>query len=199
MLSFPRMLNPAPVLPTLLRPSELPAHGLTPARFRRLVREGTLERVSRGVYLNPAVEFSELLTLAEIFKRVPKAVVCLYSALRLHEIGTQSPVDLWIAIDHKARLPKLDGYSVRVVRFSGRMMRHGVEERFADGVPFRITSPARTVADCFRFRKFGLDLALEALKETLRERKATVDQINEAARACRIRSVLRPYMEAMLA
>lgn len=193
------MVHTAPPLPTLLRPRELRKLGLTHARFRRLVREGALERVSRGLYLNPAAEHSELLTTAQVFKRAPNAIVCLYSALQCHQIGTQSPGDLWIAIENKARRPRLDGLPVRIVRFSGRMMRLGVETRVADGVPFRITSPARTVVDCFRFRRFGLDVALEALKECLRDRRASVDEINAAAKACRIRSVMKPYMEAMLA
>lgn len=186
-------------LPTLLRPRELSKVGLTAARFRRLVREGGLERVSRGLYLNPAADHSELLTIAQVFKRAPNTVVCLYSALQIHGIGTQSPGDLWIAVDRKARRPKLDGLPVRIVRFSERMMRYGVETRTTDGVPFRITSPARTVVDCFRYRRFGLDVALLALRECLRDRRASVDEINRAARNCRIRSVMKPYMEAMLA
>lgn len=193
------MVRPTDFLPTLLRPRELRELGLTQACFRLLVRDGALERVSRGLYLNRVAEHSELLTVAEVFKRVPHAVVCLYSALQIHQIGTQSPGDLWIAVDHKARRPRLEGLPVRVVRFSGRMMRLGVEGRVADGVPYQITSPARTVVDCFRFRRFGLDVALEALKECVLERRAAVDEINQLAQECRIRSVLRPYMEAVLA
>jgi predicted transcriptional regulator of viral defense system len=186
-------------MPTLIRPRDLPLAGVSAHRLRTLVRSGAYERVSRGVYLNTAVDYSEHLTVGEVFKRVPNAVVCLYSALQIHQIGTQSPGALWIAIDHKARLPRLDRLPVRIVRFSGRLMKLGVEERIADGVPYRITSPARSVVDCFRFRKLGLDVALEALKETLRERRASVDEINELSRTCRIRSVMKPYMEAMLA
>ena len=128
---------------------------------------------------------------------IPNAVVCLLTALQFHEVGTQTPHEIWIALDRKARRPTHPPARVRVVRFSGRMLTYGVLRRSALGVPFRITSPARTVVDCFRYRKkFGLDVALEALDDTLRSRSATVDQIVRAAEVCRARTVLRTYLEA---
>ncbi len=194
------MVRPTNTLPTLLRPRELSEHGLTPSRFRRLVRDGALERVSRGLYLNTGSDYSEMLTLAEVMKRVPNAIVCLYSALELHEIGTQWPKQLWIALDRKARLPRLRDFDVRIVRFSGAMLREGIQERQADGVRFRITSPARSIVDCFRYRrKFGLDAALEALKDGIRTGKAFANEIDPLAEVCRIRTVIGPYLEAMLA
>lgn len=194
------MVRPTNSLPTLLRPREICEHGLTPSRFRRLVRDGALERVSRGLYLNPAADHSEFLTIAGVFKRAPRAIVCLYSALELHDIGTQWPKKLWIAIDRKDRIPTLEGVGVRIVRFSGPMLTAGILTRTADGVPYRITSPARTIVDCFRYRrKFGLDVALEALRDGLRGRHATGDEIATMAKSCRSYSVIRPYLAAMLA
>ena len=129
---------------------------------------------------------------------IPNAVVCLLTALRYHEIGTQSPRDIWLALDRKARKPVHPPSRVRIVRFSGPMLTYGVYQRSALGVPFRITSPARTVVDCFRYRnKYGLDVALEALDDVLRSRAATVGEIMRAAEACRARTVLRTYLEAL--
>ena len=130
---------------------------------------------------------------------VPHAVVCLMTALRVHEIGTESPHEVWIAIDRKARRPAQTPAQVRVVRFSKAMLTYGVVRRPMLGVPVSITSPARTVVDCFRYRnKFGLDTALEALRDALHQRLATVDEIMRAASVCRARTVLEPYVEAVL-
>jgi predicted transcriptional regulator of viral defense system len=187
-------------MPTLIRPRDLPLAGISAHRFRNLVRSGAYERVSRGLYLNPESDYSELLTIAEVVKQVPDAIICLYSALELHGIGTQWPKKLWIAIDRKARIPRLRDFDVRIVRFSGPMLTQGLLERITDGVQYRITSPARTIVDCFRYRmKFGLDAALEALKDGLRSRKVAPSEIDALADACRIRTVIRPYMEAVLA
>jgi predicted transcriptional regulator of viral defense system len=173
---------------------------MTSHRLRGLVRSGAYERVSRGLYLNPQSSYSELLTLAEVTKRVPNAIICLYSALELHGIGTQWPKKLWIAINRKARIPRLHDFDVRIVRFSGPMLTHGILERETDGVPYKITSPARTILDCFRYRKkYGLDAALEALKDGLRSKKVSPHEIDSLAEVCRIGTVIRPYMEAMLA
>lgn len=194
-------MNAAPeVLPTLIRPRDLPLAALTRHKFRQLAKAGGYERVSRGLYLNPAADYSELLTISEIAKRVPRAIVCLFSALELHGIGTQWPKKLWLAIDRKQRVPRLGEFDVRVVRFSGPMLTAGIVSRESDGVQWRITSPARTIVDCFRYRrKFGLDAALEALKDGLRTKVVSAGEVSDMAERCRIRSVLRPYLEAMLA
>ena len=125
-------------------------------------------------------------SIATICARVPHAIVCLLSALAIHDIGTQQPPDVWIALDRKARKPHFVDEDVRVVRFSGAMLRHGVTTRRVQGVPVRLTDPARTVVDCFRYRnKLGLDIALEALRDVLTSRRATVDALVRAAQACR--------------
>jgi predicted transcriptional regulator of viral defense system len=131
---------------------------------------------------------------------VPNAIVCLLTALRIHEIGTQSPHEVWIAIDRKSRKPTRLPAKVRIVRFSGAMLTYGVISRPMLGVPVSITSPARTVVDCFRYRnKIGTDVAMEALRDAVRSRKATVDEISRAAEVCRARTVMKTYLEALSA
>lgn len=140
----------------------------------------------------------EHFTMLVVVARVPQAVVCLLSALRFHEIGTQSPHEVWIAIDRKARKPRLEGLPVRVVRFSGQALKAGVESRKVGDRDVRITSPARTVADCFKYRnKIGLDVALEALREVWRRKRATSDELWRYAQVCRVSNVMRPYLESL--
>ena len=167
--------------------------------MRRLVDDGSVERVARGLYRVADAEPTEHYTLAAVCARVPGAIVCLLSALSVHGLGTQLPWQEWIAIPHKARTPRLPELPVRVVRFSGASLRYGVESAVFEGVPARITTPARTVVDCFRYRnKLGLDTALEALRDSLDRRTATVDEIMRAASVCRARTVIEPYVEAVL-
>ena len=162
--------------------------------------EGTVENLGNGLYRLAEVEPTEAETQAMVAAAVPNAIICLLTALRFHDIGTQAPHEVWIAIDRKARKPTRAPARVRIVRFSRAMLTYGVVDHSLLGVPARITSPARTVVDCFRYRhKVGLDVALEALHDTLRLRVATVDQIMRAADACRARSVVGAYLEAALA
>ena len=187
-------------VPGLFRPRDLERLGLSRGSLRSMVREGEAERVARGVYRLSASESTELETVAAVSARVPGAIVCLLSALAIHGIGTQLPREVWIGLDRKARKPRIDDLPVRIVRFSGAMLRYGVETRVVQGVHVRITSPARTVVDCFRYRnKIGLDVALEALRDAVGQKRAIVDEIVRAAQVCRIYSVMRPYLEATLA
>ena len=180
------------------RPRDLAPLGISHRRLQGLVSRGVVENFGHGLYRLTEVPATELETIAMVAAAIPNAVVCLLTALHVHDIGTQLPHEIWIALDRKARKPAHPPARVRVVRFSGRMLTYGVLRRSALGVPFRITSPARTVVDCFRYRnKFGLDVALEALDDTLRSRSATVDQIVRAAEVCRARTVLRTYLEAL--
>ena len=180
------------------RPRDLAPLGISHRRLQGLVSQGIAENFGNGLYRLTGVPATELETIAMVAAAVPNAIVCLLTALRVHEIGTQSPRDIWIALDRKARKPVHPPARVRIVRFSGPMLTYGVLRRSALGVPFRITSPARTVVDCFRYRnKFGLDIALEALDDVLRSRAATVSEIMRAAEACRARTVLETYLEAL--
>jgi predicted transcriptional regulator of viral defense system len=182
----------------LFRASDLEALGIPRGHLRTLLKNGHVERVGHGLYRLSTVEPNELETVATVAAAVPGAIVCLLSALQIHEIGTQAPHEVWIAIDRKARKPTRLPARVRVVRFSGTMLTYGIQTRSVLGVPVRLTMPARTVVDCFRYRnKIGLDVALEALQDAVRSRKATVDEIARAAEACRARTVMRSYLEVL--
>ena len=157
-----------------------------------------MEQLGQGLYRMSAVELTELETVAMVSAAIPGAIVCLLTALGIHEIGTQLPHEIWIAIDRKRRKPTRSPARIRVFRFSGAMLTYGVVHKKMLGVPVSITSPARTVVDCFRYRnKIGIDVALEALRDTVRSRKATVAEIGRAAEVCRIRTVIAPYLEAL--
>lgn len=184
----------------IFRPRDLAALGVPRTAIRTWVRRREVEVVGRGLFRQRDAEFTAMETLAWVAKRVPGAVFCLLTALRVHEIGTQSPPDVWIAIDRKARKPRVEAVRLRVVRFAPDLLANGVETRDVLGVAVRITSPARTVVDCFRYRnKFGLDVALEALQDALRSRRVSVDELWRAAEVARVRNVIRPYIEATVA
>lgn len=165
----------------------------------RLARTGQLERIGRGLYSLPSRDVTEHQGLVETAKRNPNGIVCLLSALRFHGLTTQEPFEVWLAIDRKARRPHQDHPPLRIVRFSGRALVEGVEEHELEGVKVRVTSPARTVADCFRYRaKIGLDVAIEALRDCWRGKRASVDELMAAAKVCRMQNVMRPYLESLI-
>lgn len=182
------------------RPKDVRALGMSFRELQRQVGSGAVEKVAPGLYRLSAVEPTELESVATVCAAVPGAIVCLLSALVMHDIGTQLPNQVWIAIDRKARRPTRLPYPVRVMRFSGPMLRYGIVTREALGVRIQVTSPARTVVDCFRYRnKIGLDVALEALRDVLRRRTVSVDAIMRAAEVCHVSTVIRPYLEAAVA
>ena len=182
----------------VLRPRDLDAEGIPREYLRRLLGEGRLDRTGRGLYVVAGSKPTPNHTLAEVSKRVPHGVVSLLSALQFHELTTQAPFEVWLAIGEKARLPKVDYPPLRVVRFSGRALEYGIEEHRIEGVVVRVYSPAKTVADSFKYRrKIGLDVALEALRDCWRKRRATMDQLWSAAEACRVANVMRPYLESL--
>lgn len=182
----------------LIRPRDLTERGLPTVALTRLVRQGRLQRVGRGLYALPDRPVSEHNALAEVARKHPQAIVCLLSALRFHDLTTQSPFEVWLAIPNKARAPKMDYPPLRIVRFSGEALNVGVEDHVIDGVPVRVTSVARTVADCFKFRnKIGLDVALEALQEAWRAKRVSMDKLWQYATLCRVTNVMRPYMESL--
>ncbi len=150
----------------LLRARDVTQQGLPTIALTRLVQAGKLERVARGLYGIPGAKISEHRSLAEVSARVPKGVVCLLSALRVHEIGTQAPHEIWIAIPSHMVSPRLDQPAIRVVRMSDAALADGTDRMTIDGVDVPVFNSARTVVDCFRFRnKIGLDVALEALRD----------------------------------
>jgi predicted transcriptional regulator of viral defense system len=181
---------------TVIHSRDVRSIGGHPEHLRRMCARGLLVRVGRGLYSVPDAEATVNHGLAQAGKVVPKGVICLLSALRFHEIGTQSPHEVWMAIDRRAALPR-GTLKMRIVRFSGGALTEGLAEHTIEGVPVRIYGPAKTVADCFKYRnKIGLDVALEALREALRGRKCTRDEIWQYAKVCRVSEIMRPYMEA---
>ncbi len=182
----------------LIRPRDLVALGLPRVALTRLVRQGLLTRVGRGLYAHPDRTVSEHGSLAEVARKHPQAIVCLLSALRVHNLTTQSPFEVWLAIPNKARAPKLAYPPLRIVRFSGAALTEGLEDHQIDGVTVRVTSVERTVADCFKFRnKIGLDVAMEALREAWMGKRVHMDELWRYAALCRVANVMRPYMESL--
>lgn len=180
------------------RPRDVARIGVSYRQIQSLVADGAVERIGNGLYRVSDVEPTELETVAMVSAAIPRAIICLLTALSIHEIGTQLPHEVWLAIDRKSRKPTRAPARIRVVRFSGAMLSYGVIQQKMLGVSVRMTSPARTVVDCFRYRnKIGIDVALEALRDAVTSRKASVDEIERAAEVCRIRTVIRPYMEAL--
>jgi len=184
----------------LLRARDLLECGLPTITLTRLVSVGKLERIARGVYSLPNQSISEHRSLAEAAIRVPRGVVCLLSALRVHDIGTQAPFEVWMAIPHHMLSPRIDQPSLRVVRMSGQSLTEGIEDMTFDGVTVPVFNPAKTIADCFKFRnKIGLDVALEALREGWHKRRVTMDDLWRYATINRVANVMRPYLETLTA
>jgi predicted transcriptional regulator of viral defense system len=181
-----------------IRPRDVERMGIAREYLLRLYRQGKLIRTGRGMYRRPDATITEHHTFAEVAKRVPEATLCLLSALVFHKLTTQNPFEVWIALPRGVRTPRLDTVSLRVHRFSGAAFTAGREEHLIEGVPVQVYNPAKTVADCFKYRnKIGLDVALEALRACLREQRATVRQIDHSAKICRVSRVIRPYLEAI--
>jgi predicted transcriptional regulator of viral defense system len=182
----------------LLSVPQLQARGITRPQLSRLVAAGYLQRVARGLYALPDYQPSEHSLLARVAQRAPKAVFCLLTALCFHELTTQMPFEVWIAIGNKAHPPHIDFPPLRVVRFSVLALTSGVEIHMREGVQVRLTTVARTVADCFKFRhKVGLDVALEALRDAWHAGRVTMDDLWGAAQVCRVTNVMRPYLESL--
>ena len=183
----------------LLRPRDVEAVGIQREYLLRLYRDGTLIRVGRGLYALPDAQTSEFLSLAEVSKRVPDAVICLISALEFHQLTTQIAHRVWIAIENKKWGPTFDYPPLEIIRLSAPVLSFGAEVHEVDYTKVRIYNPAKTVADCFKFRnRIGLDVAIEALRETWRSGKATMDELWEAAKVCRVTNVMRPYLETVI-
>jgi predicted transcriptional regulator of viral defense system len=182
-----------------VRPRDLASRGLPGNYLDRLHRRGLIEKVARGVYAWPEADVSEHHSLAVSTRLVPQGIVCLLSALRFHGLSTQNPHEIWLALPGKAWAPKYQSPKLRVVRFSGDSLTKMIEKHTIEGVTVRIFSPAKTVADCFKFRnRIGLDVAIEALRDCWRHKKATMDDLVAAARMCRMDNVMRPYLESVV-
>jgi predicted transcriptional regulator of viral defense system len=183
----------------VVRPKDLAREGITRITLQRLVKSGAIERRGRGLYVVTGADLGEKQTVAEAARRVPDGIVCLLSALQCHNFTTQVARDVWMALGPKAWRPRNPGLPVRFVYLSGPALHTGVQTHMVHGVRVLVYSPAKTVADCFKFRnKVGLDVAIEALRECRRYRKATNDEIWRFANICRVANVMRPYLEAIV-
>ncbi len=181
------------------RSRELVSAGITRSALSRMVAAQQLVRAARGLYALPGYQGGEHGALVTVAKRAPGVVFCLLTALRMHDLTTQAPFEVWIAIGNKAHPPRLDYPPLRTLRFSDTSLAAGVEMHKIDGVTVRVTSVAKTVADCFKFRnKIGLDVALEALREARRAKKASADELWRYAKVNRVTNVMRPYLEAVV-
>jgi predicted transcriptional regulator of viral defense system len=182
----------------LLRAREVERAGASRTTLAQLVQDGQLQKVSRGLYSVPDRAPSEYDTLAEVAAKSSQGVICLISALRFHELTTQQSSEIWLAIPHKAHPPKMDYPPLHIVHMSGEAMIQGIEVVNVSGSPVRVFGVAKTVADCFKFRnKIGLDVALEALRESWLAKRTTMDELWRYAQICRVANVMRPYMESL--
>src|SRR5258708_4042017 len=181
----------------IVRSGDLDPLGIPRTYLSRLVRRGDLQRLGRGLYAVPNYGKTAQVSLAEVATAVPSGVICLLSALAYHQLGTQLPHQVWIAIGSKARAPKRVSVQLRIVRMSGQALTAGIETHRIEGVPVRIYGKAKTVVDCFKFRnKIGLDIAIEALRD-YRRKGGKMDDVWRYARICRVSRVIHPYLEAV--
>ena len=182
----------------VVRTRELTAHGIQRVHLQRLEQRGLIERAGRGLYRLTDAELIEHESFIEAAKLVPHGVLCLLSALNFHHLTTQNPFEVWLAIERGAHRPRITAPPLRLHLFSGKAFTEGIEEHKLEGITVRVYNVAKTVADCFKYRnKIGLDVALEALRECRRERRATADEIQHYAEICRVANVMSPYLEAL--
>ena len=183
----------------LLRPKDLLARSLPREYLSRMAAVGTLERIGRGLYRLPHAEFSAFHSLAEVGAAVPKGIICLLSALRFHDLTTQLPPDVWVAVSGPVWRPTKTPFPVRYVHMTGESFLKGVETHVVDKVKIRVFHPAKTVADCFKYRnKIGLDVALEALRDYRKKHRGGMDDLWRFAKVCRVTRIIRPFLEATL-
>ena len=182
----------------VFRARDMVAAGYSREYLRRLVGREQVRQLGRGLYASVNFDGDHHLTLVEAAKRVPRGVFCLISALQFHRIGTQAPHQVWLALPRATNFPRSGNPPFRFCKFSQASYAFGVEEHALPGGPVRIYSPAKTVADCFKYRnKYGLDVAVEALREGWREKKFTMSELTKAAAVCRVSRVLQPYLEML--
>jgi len=183
----------------IIQARDVEAHGISRNYLYRMHKKGLLEKSATGLYILPDAQGTENASLAEVAKRLPHAVVCLISALSYHGITTQIPHEIWLAVPRGSWRPTMDYPPITLSYVSEPAYSFGIRKHVINGVPVKIYSPAKTVADCFKFRnKVGLDVAIEGLREAWRSRKVSMDELVEAAEINRVSKVMRPYLEAVV-
>lgn len=184
---------------SIRRSRDMAGYGINRGQLQTAVAAGLVERTGRGLYMLPDSDnVTEKHTLAEVGQRIPKGVFCLLTALRFHELTTQNPPEVWVTLPPSAWRPRSDTVKIRIVHFSGAALQEGIESHEIEGTTIKVYNPAKTVADCFKFRhKIGLDIAMEGLREAWKARRVTMDQLVHYARICRVSHVMRPYLETL--
>lgn len=181
----------------ILRPRDIKEQNIPRQYIYQLYNSGKLQKIGRGLYKIPDKELSEDIMILEVVKRIPRATLCLLSALRFHDMTSQNPFQIWIAIHHKDWSPELE-LPLKIIRMTGDALDAGREEHLVDNIKVAVYNPAKTVADCFKFRnKIGLDVALEALRDYRNQRKGTIDMLWKYSKIDRVQKIMRPYIEAI--
>lgn len=183
----------------LIKPKDLIAEKIPTVYLSRLEKQGKLLRLCKGLYSLPETLLDENQSLLEVQHQVPKGVFCLLTALQFHDLTTQNPCQVWLAVDRKAAIPRIRSVQNRIFRMSGEMFSAGIEEHKVEGGTIRVYSPAKTVADCFKYRnKVGRDVAMEALNDAWRKRKIKMDELWEFTQINKVSNVISPYAQMML-
>lgn len=199
MLQQKNKLAPLLMLSRPFKASDARTHGLTSSHLAYYCNKGMLQRLSRGVYAAAHARSGAHDALEQLVLKKTQFVLCLFSALQIHELTTQSPTALWIAIAQGARMPQLDGYHSECVRLTPAPFHYGIEEHIIDGMTVKVYSAAKTVADCFKFRnKIGIDVAIEALRDGYRQQRFSISELMEAARVNRVANIITPYVESLI-
>jgi len=182
-----------------IRPKDLIAEKIPTVYLSRLVKQGKLLQVGHGLYTLPETRFDENQSMLEVQHLVPNGVFCLLTALQFHNLTTQNPFQVWLAVDRRRADPRIRSIQNRIFRMSGEMFSAGIEEHQVEGGTIRVYSPSKTVADCFKYRnKIGLDVAMEALRDAWRKRLITMDELWRFAEINRVSKVILPYAQMML-
>jgi predicted transcriptional regulator of viral defense system len=183
---------------TMARAHEILMEGVTATTLARAVEDGTVVRVARGLYQLPDSEIDPDNALAEVAKRIPRARICMVSALAYHGLTDQIPRKVWVAIGAKDWEPKVDFPSIRIVRFRQPYFDYGTEQHSISGVTVPVYSVVKSLADAFRNPKLvDRSVAIESLRSTIEQRKASPSDIAQAAMDCGAWKVMRPYLEAV--
>lgn len=184
---------------SVLKLKEIKDHGIHPEYIRRMIIKGQIIRVGHGIYMKPDTEITAYHSLVEVSKQISIGVICLLSALQYHEIGTQLPSEIWLGIPRKTAIPRIKNHSVKIITYSKKSFYEGIDEHIIEGVVVKIYNPAKTVADCFKYRnKAGLDVALEVLKDVVKNKICNIDDLWKYAGICRVRNIMKPYLEALV-
>ena len=184
---------------SIIKLKEITDQRIHPEYIRRMILKGQIIRVGHGIYMKPDTEITANHSLVEISKQISIGVICLLSALQYHEIGTQMPSEIWLGIPRKNAIPRTRYHSLRIITYSEKTFYEGIDEHTIEGVLVKIYNPAKTIADCFKYRnKIGLDTALEALKEVLKNKICTIDDLWKYAKICRVHNIMKPYLEVLI-